>query len=65
MDVMVMAEAPKLKNYMESMVRNIAQALSLETTDVSIKAGTNERLGFVGRGEGIAVEAVALLEQKE
>lgn len=64
-DVMVMAEAPKLKNYMESMVRNIAQALSLETTDVSIKAGTNERLGFVGRGEGIAVEAVVLLEQKE
>ncbi len=64
-DVMVMAEAPKLKSYIESMARNIAQALSLATTDVSIKAGTNEGLGFVGRGEGIAVQAIALLEQKE
>src|SRR5512143_1140635 len=58
-DVMVLAEAPKLKNYKDAIVRNIAQALSLATTDVSIKAGTNEGLGFVGRGEGIAVEAVA------
>ena len=64
-DVMVMAEAPKLKDYMPRMVRNIAEALGLQAGDVSIKAGTNERLGFVGRGEGIAAQAVALLESRE
>jgi 2-C-methyl-D-erythritol 2,4-cyclodiphosphate synthase len=61
-DVMILAEAPKLKNYMDSMTQNIASALSLATSDISLKAGTNEKLGFVGRGEGIAVEAIALLE---
>jgi 2-C-methyl-D-erythritol 2,4-cyclodiphosphate synthase len=64
-DVMVMAEAPKLKDYMDRMVHNIAGALEVKSTDVSIKAGTSERLGFVGRGEGIAVEAVALIESTE
>ncbi len=61
-DVMVSAEAPKLKSYMQSMVRNISQVLSLESHAVNIKAGTSEGLGFVGRGEGIAAQAVALLE---
>jgi 2-C-methyl-D-erythritol 2,4-cyclodiphosphate synthase len=64
-DVMIMAEAPKLKPHMETMARNIAKALSIDAADVSIKAGTNEGLGFVGRGEGIAAQAVALLELKE
>lgn len=64
-DVMVMAEAPRLKNHVGEMVHNIARVLSLATTDVSIKAGTNEGLGFVGRGEGIAAEAVALLELRD
>jgi 2-C-methyl-D-erythritol 2,4-cyclodiphosphate synthase len=64
-DVMIMAEAPKLKPYMETMARNIAKALSIDSADVSIKAGTNEGLGFVGRGEGIAAQALALLELKE
>ncbi len=61
-DVMIMAEQPKLKDYMAKMAQNISQALALPTADVSIKAGTSEKMGFVGRGEGIAVEAVALLE---
>jgi 2-C-methyl-D-erythritol 2,4-cyclodiphosphate synthase len=61
-DVMIMAEAPKLKDYMENMKQNIASALSLPPEDVSLKAGTGEKMGFVGRGEGIAVEAIALLE---
>ncbi len=61
-DVMVLAEEPKLKPFMEKMVQNIARTLALDTADVSIKAGTNEKLGFVGRGEGIAAEAVALIE---
>jgi 2-C-methyl-D-erythritol 2,4-cyclodiphosphate synthase len=64
-DVMVMAEAPKLKDYMSKIIQNIAEALALKPGDVSVKAGTNERLGFVGRGEGIAVEAVALIESTE
>jgi len=61
-DVMILAEEPKLKAHMEAMTRNIASALGLSPADVSIKAGTNEKMGFVGRGEGIAVEAIALLE---
>jgi len=61
-DVMILAEEPKLKEYTEAMTRNIASALGLSPSDISIKAGTNEKMGFVGRGEGIAVEAIALLE---
>jgi 2-C-methyl-D-erythritol 2,4-cyclodiphosphate synthase len=62
-DVMVLAEEPKLKDYKEFMAQNIARALDIPLEDVSIKAGTNEKMGFVGRGEGIAVQAVALIEQ--
>jgi 2-C-methyl-D-erythritol 2,4-cyclodiphosphate synthase len=61
-DVMVLAEHPKLKDYMDKMARNLARTLELQAADVSIKAGTNEKMGFVGRGEGIAVQAIALLE---
>jgi 2-C-methyl-D-erythritol 2,4-cyclodiphosphate synthase len=61
-DVMILAEQPKLREYKESMTRNMAQALALPPSDISLKAGTNEKLGFIGRGEGIAVQAVALLE---
>jgi 2-C-methyl-D-erythritol 2,4-cyclodiphosphate synthase len=64
-DVMVLAEEPKLKGYIPSMAGNIARVLGLAPTDISIKASTNEKLGFVGRGEGIAVQAVALLETRE
>jgi 2-C-methyl-D-erythritol 2,4-cyclodiphosphate synthase len=61
-DIMVVAEEPKLRDYISGMVRNMAHALGLTPADISIKASTNEGLGFVGRGEGIAVEAVALIE---
>jgi 2-C-methyl-D-erythritol 2,4-cyclodiphosphate synthase len=64
-DVMVLAEEPKLKDYKAFMAQNIAKALDIPVEDVSIKAGTNEKMGFVGRGEGIAVQAVALIESKE
>lgn len=64
-DATILAEAPRLKPHIFTMTSNIAKALSLETTEINIKAGTNERLGFVGRGEGIAAQAVALLESKE
>ena len=61
-DAMILAECPRLKEYMPEMADNIAQVLAVSPSDVSIKAGTNEKMGFVGRGEGIAVHAVALLE---
>ena len=64
-DVMVLAEKPKLKDYMPGMAANIARVLDLSPEDVGIKAGTNEKMGFVGRGEGIAVQAIALLEATE
>jgi 2-C-methyl-D-erythritol 2,4-cyclodiphosphate synthase len=64
-DVMVLAEAPKLKDHIGKMVQNISGALAVKPSDISIKAGTNEKLGFVGRGEGIAVQTVALVESTE
>jgi 2-C-methyl-D-erythritol 2,4-cyclodiphosphate synthase len=64
-DAIILAEKPRLKDYMPNMAGNIAGILQLQVSDVSIKAGTNEKLGFVGRGEGIAAEAVALLESTD
>ena len=60
-DSIILAEAPKLKDYMPQMSQNIAAALGIPASDVSVKAGTNEKMGFIGRGEGMAAEAVALL----
>jgi len=61
-DVMVLAEEPKLKDYKEYMIQNIANTLGVPTGCISVKAGTSEKIGFIGRGEGIAVQAVALIE---
>lgn len=65
LDITVLAEYPKLLPWEEQMRRNIASDLHLDNDCVSIKATTTEKLGFVGRGEGIAVEAVVLLESLE
>ncbi|MDA8219523.1 MAG: 2-C-methyl-D-erythritol 2,4-cyclodiphosphate synthase [Dehalococcoidales bacterium] len=62
-DVSVAAEAPKLSPHNEQMRRTVADALGIAVDRVSIKATTNERLGFVGRREGIAALAVALLDR--
>jgi 2-C-methyl-D-erythritol 2,4-cyclodiphosphate synthase len=64
-DVMIQAEEPKLKDYLSQMKQNIARTLDLPVSGISLKAGTNEKMGFVGRGEGIAAQAVALLEAKD
>ncbi len=61
-DVSVAAEKPKLKDHIEAIRRRLCQTLRLDVCDVSVKATTQEGLGFVGREEGIAAWAVALLE---
>ncbi len=61
-DATVIAQKPKLADYLPEMVRNIAAALSLEEERVNIKATTEEGLGFTGAGLGIAANAVCLLE---
>ncbi len=60
-DAMAIAEAPKLAPHIEQMREVIALACQIDKSCVSIKATTNEGIGFIGRGEGIAAQAVALL----
>lgn len=62
-DVTIIAQAPKMLPYIEQMRRNIAGDLQIDIDAVSVKATTTERLGFTGRGEGIAAQAVALIEK--
>jgi 2-C-methyl-D-erythritol 2,4-cyclodiphosphate synthase len=62
-DAMVVAEAPKLAPHRAAMCANIAQALGIPADRVSVKATTNEALGAIGRREGIAAMAVALVER--
>lgn len=62
-DATVIAQAPKLAHHIEQMRKNIAKALSLDFNDVSVKATTEERLGFTGRGEGISAHAVCIIEK--
>lgn len=61
-DVSVMCEAPRLAPYRDRMVAELATALRLDRSQVSIKFGTNEGMGFVGRGEGIAAMATSTIE---
>jgi 2-C-methyl-D-erythritol 2,4-cyclodiphosphate synthase len=60
-DATIIAEAPKMAPHIPHMRENIAQDLGLATTAVNVKAKTAERLGALGRSEGIAAEAIALL----
>ncbi|MDX1974057.1 MAG: bifunctional 2-C-methyl-D-erythritol 4-phosphate cytidylyltransferase/2-C-methyl-D-erythritol 2,4-cyclodiphosphate synthase [Rickettsiales bacterium] len=59
LDLTLICEKPKIAPYREQMVNHIAQILKLPTDRVSVKATTTEKLGFTGRGEGIAAQAVA------
>ena len=61
-DAMLIAEAPKISPYIPEMKNNIANALGVSTKDIGIKATTNETMGFIGRGEGMAAHAVASVE---
>lgn len=62
-DATVIAQAPRLAPHIEAMVDNVAHDLGLEAGAVNVKAKTSERLGPVGRGEGIAAHAVALIRR--
>ncbi|HEX7013249.1 MAG TPA: 2-C-methyl-D-erythritol 2,4-cyclodiphosphate synthase [Steroidobacteraceae bacterium] len=64
-DATVIAEAPKLGPHRESMRANIAADLGLDLARVNIKATTTERLGFIGRREGLACQAVVLIARAE
>lgn len=64
LDATVIAQAPRLAPYTEAMRANIAADLGCPSAQVSVKATTTERLGFTGRGEGIAALAVVLLEAR-
>ena len=61
-DATVIAQRPKLRDYINDMRGNIAEDLGLDISQVSVKATTEEGLGFTGAGEGIAAQAVCLLE---
>jgi 2-C-methyl-D-erythritol 2,4-cyclodiphosphate synthase len=63
LDATVIAQAPKLAPHIEAMRANIAQDLDLPPTRVNVKAKTNEKLGYLGRGEGIEAQAVVLLRR--
>ena len=64
-DCTVIAQRPKLKPHIESMRRVLASAMGVELDAVSVKATTEEHLGFTGSGEGMAAHAIALLERAD
>ena len=61
-DATIVAQAPRMAPHIASMTTCIAQTLGVSAQQINIKAKTSERLGFTGRGEGIAAQAVALIE---
>ncbi|MBP7167035.1 MAG: 2-C-methyl-D-erythritol 2,4-cyclodiphosphate synthase, partial [Bacteroidia bacterium] len=62
-DASLVLEKPKIKPYIDQMRETLAPILKVTTDDISIKATTNEKMGYVGREEGIAAYAVCLIEK--
>jgi 2-C-methyl-D-erythritol 2,4-cyclodiphosphate synthase len=63
-DVTIIAQGPKLSPFIPEMRKRIGQALGVDSTRVTVKATTTNGLGFIGRGEGMAAQAVALIRKK-
>ncbi len=63
-DAVVICERPKIRDHRDAMRRNLAGALEVDPSQVSMRGTTTERLGFAGRGEGIAAQAVCLLQER-
>lgn len=63
-DAVVICERPKIRDHRDAMRRNLAAALDTDLSRVTVRGTTSERLGFMGRGEGIAAQAVCLLESR-
>jgi 2-C-methyl-D-erythritol 2,4-cyclodiphosphate synthase len=61
-DVTVFAQSPKVAPFRAAIVRNLAEAMDIKPERISVKATTTEKMGFIGRSEGIAAAAVVLLE---
>lgn len=62
-DAMVCLEAPKINPHIPAMKKHIAEAINISEDDISIKATTNEQMGFIGRQEGVVAYAVCLIEK--
>lgn len=65
LDITIIAQAPKMAPHIPQMRVNLAEDLQCHMDDVNVKATTTEKLGFTGRGEGIACEAVVLLVKRD
>ncbi len=63
-DAVVVCERPKIRDHRDAMRHNLSKALGVEISQVSVRGTTSEKLGFTGRGEGIAAQAVCLLESR-
>jgi 2-C-methyl-D-erythritol 2,4-cyclodiphosphate synthase len=61
-DATILAERPRMRDFIERMRRTLSRTLGIDVSRVSIKASTSNGLGFIGRGEGIAAQAIALIE---
>ena len=64
-DISITLEKPKLKNYIEAMRVNVSKLLETDLANVSIKAGTNEKVGPLGRNEAVKAESIVLLKEAE
>lgn len=65
LDSVILAQAPKLAPYMDQMAGNLASVLLCSPEQINIKATTTEKLGYIGRGEGVAAEAIILIRRRE
>jgi len=63
-DATIVAEKPKLRDFIDQMRQQVSQTLDINISQVSVKASTSDQLGSIGRGEGIAVYAIAILETR-